>query len=1717
MKISQSKFSSKAISFLVAFILILGSLPASAVAATLPYNAAVVTNTIPSTMVAGTTYRVSVTFRNTGSATWTNAGGYRLKAVGGSDPFTTTTSYALASTDAIKYYKTKAFTISMKAPATAGTYTTDWRMYRGTTAFGATFKKSVKVIPLVLTSIAITKPASKTSYYIGEKLDLTGLVVTGTYNNGTKKTLPITTANVTGFNSTKPVTGQLLKITYGGKTAYYRVNILNVVLKSIAITKPATKLNYYIGEPLNLTGLVVTGTYSNGVKRALPITTANVTGFNSSKPVTGQVLTITYGGKTTTYKVNILPILVTGILVTGGDTVVNGNTLQLGATVTPANATNKTIAWAVGTLDGGAATIDSTGLLTASAAGTVTVTATNVASGVQGTKVVTILPVDPALLAVATAAVENLEAAATLDLTLEANLLTAEAAVVTANTETAKLPPVAERTALEDRIAAAAAIVTAARATFDAILAAAETAVAAYESAPVSTLAEIAAAEALKAPAETAVSAVTDATAKAGFTARISNRAAAIAVAKAVIQSEQANQAAAETAIAALEAAPLTNIAQCNTAWGLKTTADTKTSLVLDTAAKNGFLQRIVAKTQAIAIAELNLQTYFGSMEAALEKYNPVLGLDFTQYYSLANRAPVQTALLTPVFVTVADIKAAFDAAVAAEAAAEASPIAAFKNATTAAEMATAITTHATALSLGLTEYNALTAGNKAFVQNAMLFKNYQTGEDVKLAFLIAVINYTNNAGVSTLLSNNAVILGLSSGYSTLSTKSSVEAAVIAFKPIADKQEIIVAALSGTVNEWHVDQLVTLNKGLLGLDLTDYSKFEFRNKMKVQTAMIAATITSAADVQAAFNTSVAAQKAVETAGLQAFLDATDTAAIGTAITTYFAAADLGDYTGLMNKTPVQYELLIRTSFSSLVEVKTVLDAAAATEKALEATAMAAINNAATPDAMHAAILANAVTLGLVLTDYNTFPAADQAVVQNTMVAATFYATSVLKSTFDSAVATQKAVITINNTDAAGMGAVLTANATALGLNLSDYNLLTASSKDIVNAALVGRSFPDKAAVLTAFETAVSVPIINEITTTTAMATAISRYATVLGLNLTDYGALYAPYNVTVQTALLDPTFANAAEVKTVFDAAVAAAKEAKAVAAVNTAATAAAMHTALTTNAATLGLTLTDYNALANKVPVQNALLTPVFNTAAEVKAAFDTAVAVQKVNEAAVTAMGQVLTTSAAVLGLDLTDYTPLIYKEPVHAAMEAPTFATAAEVKAAFDTAVAAEKATEAPLLTIPAVRLNKPAVTLVVNATETLIATVLPYDAVNRDVTWATDNDTVASVDANGAVTAISAGTATITVTAVDGGYTDTCFVTVVVPVTGVVLNKTSTVVLVGGSETLTASVQPANATNKAVTWTSANPALITVDDNGKLTGVSAGVATNITVKTVDGSFSAICSVRAITEATAISYVNNAILNSMPFTITTYGPALGLDLTDYNALPVYEQGQVQVALVAPTFTTAAQIRTAFNTAVGIQFINVAAAADMGAALTKYAATLGLNLAAYNAMADKDFVHTYLEQAYFGSAADIQAVLDEAVAIQQINLAAAADIGTALADNAALLGLDLTAYSALGDKAPVDAALAAQTFASPADIQAALDIAVAVQQINLAAEADMGAALMSNAGLLGLDLTAYLQLLDTAPVHAALAAQTFASPADIQAALDAAVAAQALIEAGG
>lgn len=158
---------------------------------------------------------------------------------------------------------------------------------------------------------------------------------------------------------------------------------------------------------------------------------------------------------------------------------------------------------------------------------------------------------------------------------------------------------------------------------------------------------------------------------------------------------------------------------------------------------------------------------------------------------------------------------------------------------------------------------------------------------------------------------------------------------------------------------------------------------------------------------------------------------------------------------------------------------------------------------------------------------------------------------------------------------------------------------------------------------------------------------------------------------------------------------------------------------------------------------------------------------------------------------------------------------------------------------------ITLNKEATSIVKGATETLVATVTPPDAENKAVTWASDKPAVATVDQNGKVTAVDGGTANITATTVDGKKVATCVVTVTVPVTGITLDTDAITLEISGTQKLVATVAPANATNKKVTWKSDKPEIATVDQEGTVTGVAGGTA-NVTAETEDGKKVATCAV-------------------------------------------------------------------------------------------------------------------------------------------------------------------------------------------------------------------------------------------------------------------------------
>jgi len=146
--------------------------------------------------------------------------------------------------------------------------------------------------------------------------------------------------------------------------------------------------------------------------------------------------------------------------------------------------------------------------------------------------------------------------------------------------------------------------------------------------------------------------------------------------------------------------------------------------------------------------------------------------------------------------------------------------------------------------------------------------------------------------------------------------------------------------------------------------------------------------------------------------------------------------------------------------------------------------------------------------------------------------------------------------------------------------------------------------------------------------------------------------------------------------------------------------------------------------------------------------------------------------------------------------------------------------------------------------VTATYEIKGSVVPIAL--GDCTFASDDETIATVSGAGLVTAVAEGTANITVSY--GGESDTVVVTVIaapVAVTGVTLDKTTLALTVGGATgILVETVLPADAADLSVTWTSSDEAVATVA-GGVVTPLTIGTA-NITVTTEDGDFTATCEV-------------------------------------------------------------------------------------------------------------------------------------------------------------------------------------------------------------------------------------------------------------------------------
>ena len=190
---------------------------------------------------------------------------------------------------------------------------------------------------------------------------------------------------------------------------------------------------------------------------------------------------------------------------------------------------------------------------------------------------------------------------------------------------------------------------------------------------------------------------------------------------------------------------------------------------------------------------------------------------------------------------------------------------------------------------------------------------------------------------------------------------------------------------------------------------------------------------------------------------------------------------------------------------------------------------------------------------------------------------------------------------------------------------------------------------------------------------------------------------------------------------------------------------------------------------------------------------------------------------------------------------------------------------KATQT-VVEVESVTLDRHELTLKEGETNRLVATVSPSNATDKTISWATSNPAIVSVDKEGNVKGVAVGTATVA--ASHGNLSDACKITVTasaVPVTSISLDKTTLALAEQDTYQLTATVKPDNATDKTVTWSTANAAIATVSDNGLVTAVAEGTTT-ITAKA--GDKTATCTV---TVSKKVIPVTSVTLNKTSLALT------------------------------------------------------------------------------------------------------------------------------------------------------------------------------------------------------------------------------------------------------
>ena len=182
---------------------------------------------------------------------------------------------------------------------------------------------------------------------------------------------------------------------------------------------------------------------------------------------------------------------------------------------------------------------------------------------------------------------------------------------------------------------------------------------------------------------------------------------------------------------------------------------------------------------------------------------------------------------------------------------------------------------------------------------------------------------------------------------------------------------------------------------------------------------------------------------------------------------------------------------------------------------------------------------------------------------------------------------------------------------------------------------------------------------------------------------------------------------------------------------------------------------------------------------------------------------------------------------------------------------------------------ITLDKTTAEMLVDEEETLTATVLPENSSNKAVTWASSDETLATVQDNGdgtaTITAVNPGVVTITATTADGSnLSASCEITITKLAESITLDKTTATAFEGEIIEITATILPDNTSDKTVAWTISDESVATLKDNGDgsatISVIKVGITT-VTASTTDGSnLSATCEISGLSGISNISIDGN-----------------------------------------------------------------------------------------------------------------------------------------------------------------------------------------------------------------------------------------------------------------